>query len=175
MIDTASNAAPGIQFLVDYDPDGLSIMSTYAFGSRSLAHESAALSLPGHRLRYLGVKSSHFLWEAVHDHTYETSSNTSSAEKVLRLSGRDRQKARSLLAKSAYCPHPQQAQTELQLEGTRELQVMLYLSVKAEMQVLEERDGGLAGWVHADLQRQYAASAQNGNDVHAREALTHVC
>ncbi|KFY10392.1 hypothetical protein V492_05045 [Pseudogymnoascus sp. VKM F-4246] len=45
---------PPIYVLTDYDPHGLSIMSTYAHGSASLAHQSGQLAVPG--LRWLGVK-----------------------------------------------------------------------------------------------------------------------
>ncbi|KFY42970.1 hypothetical protein V494_02144 [Pseudogymnoascus sp. VKM F-4513 (FW-928)] len=45
---------PPIYVLTDYDPHGLSILSTYAHGSASLAHQNDELVVPG--LRWLGVK-----------------------------------------------------------------------------------------------------------------------
>ena len=33
----------------------------------------------------------------------------------------------------------------------REIQVMLILNIKAEMEVLAERNGGVKGWVEAEL------------------------
>lgn len=44
--------------LVDYDPDGLSIMRTYQVGSTSLLHEEHTISPP---LRWLGIRSDQIL------------------------------------------------------------------------------------------------------------------
>ena len=45
-------------------------------------------------------------------------------------------------------------------EWRRELQVMLMLNVKAEMEILSARDGGVAGWVEQKLfERRMAVSA----------------
>lgn len=65
---------------------------------------------------------------------------------VLRLSARDRKKAVKMLEKSE-CLREGGGEGEWR----RELQVMLMLGVKAEMEVLGERVGGVKGWVEERL------------------------
>jgi meiotic recombination protein SPO11 len=43
------------------------------------------------------------------------------------------------------------AENGIEIEWRNELQTMLILNVKAEMQVFEERDGGLALWLKGEL------------------------
>ena len=65
---------------------------------------------------------------------------------LLRLSGRDRKKAVKMLENSEWLK-----EGGVEGEWRRELQVMLMLNVKAEMEVLGERVGGLEGWVDERL------------------------
>lgn len=65
---------------------------------------------------------------------------------LLRLSGRDRKKAVKMLENSEWL-----REGGVEREWRRELQVMLMLNVKAEMEVLSERSGGVEGWVEERL------------------------
>ncbi|OBT52587.1 hypothetical protein VE04_07047 [Pseudogymnoascus sp. 24MN13] len=51
---SSTRGCPPIYVLTDYDPHGISILSTYAHGSASLAHQNDGLAVPN--LRWLGVK-----------------------------------------------------------------------------------------------------------------------
>ena len=65
---------------------------------------------------------------------------------LLKLSGRDRKKAVKMLENSEWLK-----EDGLEGEWRRELHVMLMLNVKAEMEVLSERVGGVEGWVEERL------------------------
>ncbi|KAE9364749.1 DNA topoisomerase IV, alpha subunit [Stipitochalara longipes BDJ] len=99
--------------LVDFDPDGIGIMSTYKHGSITLAHETN-LTVPS--MRWLGVRSCDFL---------ETEKDI---QDLLNLTARDRRIAEKMLGKCV--------SEERDEEWKRELQVMLVLNVKAEIQIL---------------------------------------
>lgn len=119
--------------LVDYDPDGLSIMSTYKYGSLSLAHESSSLNAPS--MRWLGIRSpqSNSLHSVHQD------------QGLLRLSARDRRKASKMLEREMFAEHGPEP------EWRREAQVMLMLNLKAEIQLTEARPGGLVKWLCDEL------------------------
>ena len=141
---------PDVPFyaLVDFDPDGIAIMSTYKYGSYALAHEnvtaptSRPLNIPG--LRWLGIKSGQLT--PYTDHRGVTHDNTTvDAQGTMRLTPRDRKKARKMLS-GKIC-----GENSSEPEWTRELQRMLMLNMKAEMQILEEQPGGVSGWVKSAL------------------------
>ncbi|QDS68603.1 hypothetical protein FKW77_000913 [Venturia effusa] len=115
--------------LMDFDPDGLDILSTYKHGSKALAHQNAELALPS--IQWLGVKSSHIGQET----------DLHQTQGLLRLSARDRRKATSMLEREQF------AEDGAEPEWRTELQVMLMLNVKAEIQLLEARSDGLVGWL----------------------------
>lgn len=141
---------PPIYALTDFDPDGLAIMSTYKHGSFKLSHESANLNVPS--IQWLGIQSRDAL----------AGNGTSEYNGLLRLSARDRKKATDMLEKSAVL----QEKVE-ETEWRRELQVMLMLNIKAEMEVLAEREGGVKGWVEEKL-------LENGTRLHADEDLLEI-
>jgi meiotic recombination protein SPO11 len=114
---------------MDFDPDGMSILSTYKYGSAALAHENAGLILPS--MQWLGVKSSHIAKQITHHQT----------QGLLRLSARDRRLAQRMLDREPFTEDGPEA------EYRRELQVMLMLNIKAEIQLLEAGIGGLQGWL----------------------------
>jgi meiotic recombination protein SPO11 len=113
---------------MDFDPDGISILSTYKCGSASLAHENADLIIPS--IHWVGVKSSHIAQEGNHHQS----------QGLLKLSLRDRRLAQRMLDRDPF-------QDGQELEFRRELQVMLMLNTKAEIQLLETGSGGLQGWL----------------------------
>ncbi|KAL7343307.1 Spo11/DNA topoisomerase VI subunit A, partial [Rhodotorula toruloides] len=97
--------------LVDSDPHGLDILSTYRFGSAALSHDSANLAVP--RLEWLGVKGTE--WDDL----------GVDRDELLPLSLHDRRKALAMLKREG-----------LPDEWSRELQYMLHLGRKAEIQIL---------------------------------------
>jgi meiotic recombination protein SPO11 len=89
-------------------------MSTYKHGSMSLAHETN-VTVPS--IRWLGVRSCDFL------------NTETEIQALLNLTARDRRIAVTMLAKCM-------GEEERDEEWKRELQVMLMLNVKAEIQIL---------------------------------------
>ncbi|KAJ5672696.1 Winged helix-turn-helix transcription repressor DNA-binding [Penicillium longicatenatum] len=125
-----------IYALVDGDPDGIAIMSTYKYGSMAHLHENARLTVPG--LKYLGIRLS----DAVLDSDVSDSV-------LLSLTARDRRKINSMLRNS-----PVWADDGPEPEWRVELQRMLMLNVKVEIETIYEHDGGLEGWIDRKMFRQ---------------------
>ncbi|KAK5009681.1 hypothetical protein LTR28_013960 [Elasticomyces elasticus] len=111
--------SPPVYGLMDLDPDGLAILSTYKHGSSALAHENAALVVP--EMRWLGLRNAHLTDQ----------DNAHQAQGLLSLTSRDRRKARRMLEYAAF------AEGGGEPEWRREVQVMLMLNLKAELQLLE--------------------------------------
>lgn len=118
--------------LVDYDPDGLGILSTYKHGSMNLAHEKDVI-VPS--IKWLGVRSSDFLKESGGE-----------VAGLLTLTKRDRRIAKKMLGRQT------EGASELieDVDCRRELQVMLLLNVKAEIQVLGSGEK-LGSWLDGKL------------------------
>ncbi|KFY44396.1 hypothetical protein V495_03483 [Pseudogymnoascus sp. VKM F-4514 (FW-929)] len=133
----STRGCPPIYVLADYDPHGLSILSTYAHGSASLAHQNDGLAVPG--VRWLGVK----LESAVGTQN-QGDGDGGGVPGILALTKRDRRLGRSMLAKHLAMGE------EVNPEWRREVQRMLFLNVKAEIQVL---GGGerLGRWVEREI------------------------
>jgi meiotic recombination protein SPO11 len=120
--------------LVDYDVDGIGILSNYSYGSAKMAHEALDLRCP---LRWIGLRSRDVIQAATRD---------SGGAALMPLSRRDRRRAALMLARRPFCEGADGAPQEP--AWRRELQVMLLLNVKAEMQLLEGSErGGLSSWV----------------------------
>ncbi|KAL8716033.1 MAG: hypothetical protein Q9225_006282 [Loekoesia sp. 1 TL-2023] len=138
LLSISAYPSPPIYALVDFDPDGIAIMSTYKHGSLTLSHENANLKTP--IIRWLGVKSSDLVLD-------ESTSGPNGEERKgpLKLSIRDRKKAARMLGKEI-CE-----EDGAEKGWRRELQVMLMLNVKVEMEVLSEREGGVERWVEERL------------------------
>jgi meiotic recombination protein SPO11 len=134
--------------LVDWDPDGIAIMSTYKHGSYRLAHENVTSKdkpvLNLLQLHWLGVQSHQIGRIPVTEG--DTDKNTiADAQGLMRLTPRDRTKARQMLGWDLYAENGPEASCR------RELQTMLVLNMKAEMQILDELPGGLATWLSTEL------------------------
>ncbi|GAA5987818.1 hypothetical protein JCM11641_004939 [Rhodosporidiobolus odoratus] len=97
--------------LVDADPHGLEILSTYRFGSASLSFDAANLVVD--RISWLGVKASE--WDTL----------GIDRDELLPLTKADRTKALAML-KREWLPE----------DWRRELEYMLHLGRKAEIQIL---------------------------------------
>ncbi|GAW18289.1 hypothetical protein ANO14919_077640 [Xylariales sp. No.14919] len=155
--------------LVDFDPDGVKIMLTYKKGSRSLQHEeNVTLS----RLSWIGPKSDDILG----DHLQSSSSanmdetcvfnrtpsdqfsspqssaspgrpgDLSPVDVTLPLKAADRKLAVRLLLATI----GKDSQCTGSLDFVRELQVMLLLNTKAEIQAVDEA-GDLTAWLDSAL------------------------
>lgn len=105
-------SSPPVYALVDYDPDGLAIMSVYKDGSIALAHENANLCVP--QLQWLGLCR-----ECI-----QLGQDPHCSQGLLTLSDRDRRKATNMLERCS----------DLNIRSA--LQDMLLLNVKAELQIL---------------------------------------
>lgn len=129
-------ASPPVFGLADFDPDGVAILSTYKHGSKALAHESNGHSVP--QLQWLGLKSCHL----PHDER-----QSSSTQGVLKLTKRDRQKARGMLE--------QHHGSDIVLDDAwqSELRQMLMLNVKAELQLLDASPDGMIKLLSSTLAR----------------------
>lgn len=137
-----------IYVLADFDPDGMAVMSTYKHGSWNLSHESSQLLVPC--IQWLGIRSADIIMSV---------ENRDEEKGLLKLSGRDRHKATKMLENSAVFREDGE-----EIEWRRELQVMLMLNVKAEMEALAEREGGVAGWVEGQLLEQSKALLRTEED-----------
>ncbi|KAJ5759843.1 Winged helix-turn-helix transcription repressor DNA-binding [Penicillium odoratum] len=127
---------PPIYALVDGDPDGIAIMSTYKYGSMGHVHENARLAVPG--VKHLGLRVSDII-------TDPYGSNNA----LLSLTARDRRKIQSMLRNS-----PIWADDGPESGWRVELQRMLMLNMKAEIELLYDRDDGLEGWIDQRMFRQ---------------------
>ena len=116
--------------LVDFDPDGIGIMSTYKHGSMALAHESSNLAVPS--IKWLGVRSSDII------------ESEGSGQGLMKLTARDRRIAMRMLEKDIF---DEQGKED---EWRRELQVMLMLNIKAEIQTLGN-GARLGKWLDENL------------------------
>ena len=118
--------------LVDFDPDGIGIMSTYKYGSMTLSYQNQTLTVPS--ISWLGLQSTDII-------------PTEDSDRVglLRLSCRDRNIATRMLEREVF--------REGRGEWRRELQVMLMLNFKAEIQILSDGIVTLESWLDVKLIR----------------------
>ncbi|KAF7868389.1 hypothetical protein EAF04_004921 [Stromatinia cepivora] len=122
-----------IYVLVDFDPDGIGIMSTYKHGSVALAHENEDLSVPS--IRWLGLKSTDMMQGGEEN------------EGLLKLTKRDRRLAVRMLQRDI-CKD-----NGVEKEWRRQLQIMLMLNTKAEIQVIGNGEL-LETWLNGELGKQ---------------------
>ncbi|KAJ5927025.1 Winged helix-turn-helix transcription repressor DNA-binding [Penicillium verrucosum] len=140
MSDSASNQSrhpPRFYALTDGDPHGMAIMSTYKYGSAAHLHQNARLSMP--RLQWLGLRVTDII--AVPEVLGDTA--------LLSLTMRDRKKIVAMLRNS-----PVWASDGPEPEWRAELQRMLVLNLKAEIEILYGCQGGLEGWINRRMFRQ---------------------
>ena len=160
--------------LVDYDPDGVNILRCYREGSEGLRHETAAYNTA---IQWLGIKSEAILGLAVTKNTLGSSnssqdhgvgrdksalsspklvSSTDCQEPISHLSFRDRKLASSTLER--LMSRARDSETNKMM---RELQFMMVLGVKAEIQWLDEA-GDISDWLDREMLR---ALSQSEDDV----------
>ncbi|KAI7369303.1 DNA topoisomerase IV, alpha subunit [Hortaea werneckii] len=120
-------SSPVVLGLADYDPDGIAILDVYKHGSAAMRHESLGLKVQ--KLRRLGLNSSHII----------TSRDEANADQgLLTLTARDRSKASKMLERSSEDDGAEKGTTR------REVQIMLMLNIKAELQLLDAVPGGMS-------------------------------
>ncbi|KAM5381133.1 hypothetical protein ACJZ2D_003049 [Fusarium nematophilum] len=157
--------------LVDYDPDGIRILRCYRYGSERLGHEA---DLDTQDIQWLGIKSTQLVQEStaagasgpdVNNQGSQSSTatlpsqvsitSTSCRDPVSYLSLRERGVAVSTLQKLA-------ATRSIGVEAMeirRELQVMIALGVKAEIEWLDE-SGDLCRWLDCEIGKALLGSLQ---------------
>jgi meiotic recombination protein SPO11 len=119
---------------MDFDPDGVSILSTYKHGSWRLSHEKSHLDVPV--IQWLGIKSSDVI---------RRDGDEIAGAGLLRLSVRDRKRAIKMLGRDGW------TEKGAEMDCRREVQVMLMLNIKAEMEILNEGEGGMEAWLEGKL------------------------
>lgn len=118
----------------------MAIISTYKFGSRAHARENSKLNTP--ELQRLGLCTSDVV----------SGADSLGDDTFISLTPRDRRKAVAMLNNS-----PVWAVDGPEPEWRAELQQMLMLNLKAETEILYQREGGLEGWID----RKMAASLED--------------
>ncbi|KAJ4510911.1 endodeoxyribonuclease [Exophiala dermatitidis] len=136
----ADHARTPIQIfgLFDWDPDGIQILKCYLYGSKRLAQEHCCI-LP--EMKWIGIRA--------HDiHRLDGATQES-----LPLSMRDRALARSMLASEEWRDELGEILPGLQ-EATVEIQRLLMLNRKAEIQILDQGGGGFEQWLVGKLRNR---------------------
>ncbi|KAF4948100.1 hypothetical protein FGADI_9887 [Fusarium gaditjirri] len=136
--------------LFDYDPDGVKILRCYRHGSERLGHEA---DLGTEALRWLGIRSVHLSRGRANTSlsSYGQPSHVSITslqcrDPVTYLNGRERAAAISTLKKTS-----QHSPTELEASEVRlELQLMIMVGVKAEIEWLDE-SGDSCSWLDGEI------------------------
>lgn len=152
---------PKICALVDADPDGLNIMSVYKYGSLACAYDNALLNAP--KLSWLGLRISTAVSRTAPFHALESKLDANGCENYIEsepksngaepvflpLTRRDRRMARSMMTKN-----PVFAEHGPEEEWRRELQVMLMLNVKAEIEAFYDGFESFKQWISRELEKQ---------------------
>ncbi|KAF4447350.1 hypothetical protein F53441_9114 [Fusarium austroafricanum] len=139
--------------LLDYDPDGVKILRCYRYGSDRLSHEA---DLGTQALQWLGIKSTHLLRDYANafpassgppSQSYQVSiTSTLCRDPITYLNVRERSVAISTLKKIANSLPDEIEVSEMR----RELQLMIALGVKAEIEWLDE-SGDLCSWLDGEI------------------------
>lgn len=119
---------------MDYDPDGLAILSTYKHGSIKFEGQNEELVVP--EVQWSGLNSKHIV----------DSDQTQIDQGLMPLTKRDRHKARKMLERDLMTEGGDET------EWRTELQVMLVLNLKAELQLLDATPGALMGLIKSAVQ-----------------------
>ena len=117
---TSTNRRLPSYALVDYDPDGIAILLTFKHGSASLSHEGSACCVS--TLQWLGCVSDDI----------PTQLNGHQHQSLISLSIRDHEKAIAMLS------WPYMSEDYREESWRRELQVMLVLHYKFEIELLDD-------------------------------------
>ncbi|KAI9892467.1 MAG: hypothetical protein M1814_001424 [Vezdaea aestivalis] len=125
--------------LADFDPHGIGIISTYKHGSIAMAHQNETLAAS--ETHWLGL------------HSADLAEPSLSRPVTMSLTAGDRTKALSLLSKEYMGEHGKEKGWRL------EVQRMLMLNRKAEIQMMNESDSSIfCEWIESKME---IAQAQN--------------
>ncbi|EEH42629.2 uncharacterized protein PADG_07449 [Paracoccidioides brasiliensis Pb18] len=138
VLGTLPSSPPPIYMFVDSDPDGMAIMSTYKYGSRAQAHENNNLTVSD--IQWFGLRSSEVV--------SRLDAHIQDDDVLIPLTLRDRKKAQDMLARN-----PVFAEDGPEPTWRAELQHMLMSNVKAEIEVLYEREEGVERWLDLKLRK----------------------
>ncbi|KEF51453.1 uncharacterized protein A1O9_12370 [Exophiala aquamarina CBS 119918] len=134
LVDQCQSNVP-VFGLFDNDPDGIGILKCYLYGSKRSAREQSCIAP---EMTWIGLKSEDLM------------AITGAGNSWLTLSMRDRNAATSMLNSGEWKDEEGQL-----LPGLRdchaELQRMLWLNRKAEIQILDKLEGGLYAWLARTL------------------------
>lgn len=125
--------SPPVHGMMDFDPDGIAIYSTYKHGSKCTAHEPDELQLP--QMKWLGLSCDHMLRNA----------DSCAEQGLLTLSSRDRKKAQKMLEWKALAN-----EDDLQTS----LRSMLMLNLKGELQILDAVPDGMSNLLRCGLPKR---------------------
>jgi meiotic recombination protein SPO11 len=126
---------PLVLGLFDCDPDGIKILDVYRNGSKNLAHEKR-YHVP--EMKWLGLKP-----EAIFSARRDDSD-------ALSLTPRDASKITSMLISDT----ERTLGIGLGVECRTALQWIKMLNRKAEIQVLDDKPGGMAEWLVKQIERE---------------------
>ncbi|KAM5489002.1 endodeoxyribonuclease [Microsporum audouinii] len=125
-----------VYILVDSDPDGMAIMSTYKYGSMAQVHQNAYLNVPS--IQWIGLYASEMI----------STVDFLNGSSLIPMSRRDRKKAEAMLNRN-----PCFAEDGPEPSWRKELQSLLVMNMKAEIEILYECDGGIEGWLDGKLSK----------------------
>ncbi|PSR80113.1 Spo11/DNA topoisomerase VI subunit A [Coniella lustricola] len=132
--------------VVDCDPHGIEILRTYMYGSKTLDHE-VNTRIPG--IHWLGVKMEDiFSRESRSGRNGISWRHQSAVDSLITLTATDRKTAVRVLQS---IDDQVDEDSHDDLEQARELQVMLMLNVKAEIQAIDDM-GDLSSWLNEKMQ-----------------------
>ncbi|RMZ31040.1 hypothetical protein D0859_04839 [Hortaea werneckii] len=128
-------SSPLVFGLADYDPDGIAILDVYKHGSAAMRHENPGLKVE--KLGRLGLNSGHIItsWDKAH-----------ADQGLLTLTARDRTKACKMLERRSQDGGAKKDTTR------RELQIMLMLNIKAELQLLDAVPGSVSAILESAIE-----------------------
>lgn len=139
--------------LVDCDPDGLNIFFCYRYGSsRQRQPANIAVTWWGIQTKHIldigkrSLGAGHAVTASSQASSTTSVSSTTCREPISHLSNRDRKLAVSTLKKSNDLPQDDDVAEELKME----LQRMLMLGVKTEIQWLDEA-GSITQWLDDEM------------------------
>ncbi|KAI9721646.1 MAG: hypothetical protein M1828_005013 [Chrysothrix sp. TS-e1954] len=142
--------------LVDFDPDGLLIFTTYRDGSKKFSHNSQNMTIPD--LCWTGIKSDNVM----------AATSLHYNQCLPALSIRDRRKALNKL--EACYMQTNEVETEL----AKELRTMLMLNVKAEIEHLDIEFGGVVGWVQKSVIATSSGTGRSPTQASDRDCRSHI-
>ncbi|KAL9110749.1 MAG: hypothetical protein Q9227_004741 [Pyrenula ochraceoflavens] len=133
-LSTENMMVPPVLGLFDYNPDGLMIFKIYQSGAWAIADQRLDFNVP--EIQYTGLHLNQMPKQGRRDG-------------LRRLTLRDRKKAFDML-RTVDTDIDDTAQVSLK----RRLQMMLVLGYKAELEVMEQDENRLAGWISRMIGRR---------------------